>query len=492
MLNTKRGGDVPIPLILRFQPLLIIFSVFLFNTGSTADAEDSGSPAAAAPWINDETPPPNVILITLDTLRADRLGCYGYDRETSSELDKFAKTATFYPHAIASGSWTLPTHASIFTGLHAFEHGSHVNKREAKGKVYEQIFRLDHKLPSLPKVFRSLGYKTRGIVCNFVYLKEKWGFNNAFDDYTVIKKYWASSLELNKQTFSWLEQNKDEPFFLFLNYFDTHRNYNATKREGFLEHAANVRISGYISTVSDEILSEEINETDKRLRFISDVYDLAVTNQDEQLGLLFEKLRELDLYDNTLIVITADHGEYIGEHYLIEHGKDVYQDVVGVPLVIKAPGQQEGMIEEKAVSHVDIPWFIFSEMPKKYFKKHSEQFPYRPGNHPVITENYYGGNSGPKVYPKYFKRFDRIRTAIYQWPWKYIHSTNSEHELYNLESDPVESSNIIDDHPAKVERLDGILEKFKASRKRTGRQKNRVIPKLTDTDLEEMKALGYL
>ena len=470
-----------------FMCIVFLFSLIAASNVFANSGED-------VPWKNDDVPPPNVILITLDTLRADRLSSYGYELNTSAQLEEFKETATFYPHAISTGAWTLPSHASIFTGLHSFEHGARVHKREKDGKIWTQLIRLNKNLPSLPGVFREAGYSTHGFVCNVVYLKEKWGFGNNFDQYEVIKYKTVASVELHKKLFPWLSEKKEKPFFLFLNYFDTHRNYNTTLRHDFLEHVAGKKCRGFLEACMHPVLSGEMDTTHPNLKLLSDMYDLAVTNQDEQLGKMFDHLKSLDLFDNSLIIVTADHGEYMGEHSLLEHGKDVYQDVVGIPFIIKYPGQKTAKVVEQTVSLVDVPWMILSELPVKYFKKYMDRFPYKPGNHPVITENYYSGNSGKSVYPvpKYMHRFDRVRTGVYQWPWKYIQSTDNKHELYNLTDDPLELKNLVNDQPEKARMLSVILEKFKMRGKKPPPVTGAGVPKLNKQELEEMKALGYL
>jgi arylsulfatase A-like enzyme len=142
--------------------------------------------------------PPNVLLITLDTLRADHLGCYGYDRPTSPNIDAFAKVATFYPRGYASAPWTLPTHGSLMTGLYPFEHGAHtfkINEKRAEVGV------LADRHVTLAETLRAEGFQTAAFVGNDVYLKQRFKIHQGFETYFSERTY---ADQLNAMAFEWL------------------------------------------------------------------------------------------------------------------------------------------------------------------------------------------------------------------------------------------------------------------------------------------------
>jgi len=154
---------------------------------------------------------PNVIFIVPDTLRADHLGCYGYKRNTSPTTDAFAKKAILYTRAFASSPWTVPTHASFFTGRYPFEHGAHTFK---VAKPKNNVNSLHKKSLTLAEVFKEEGYDTAAFVANAAYLSTRWQLNQGFDTYHVGR---VRAATLNKHIFEWLDIHAENHFFLFIN-----------------------------------------------------------------------------------------------------------------------------------------------------------------------------------------------------------------------------------------------------------------------------------
>ena len=461
------GQNLKLRQIFQTQ-LIVILAVCMMQSGSVLYAQPNKGPsskdAKAAQKKTQKKPParptpstlswkrqkeykvnaPNVILITLDTLRADHMGCYGYERNTSPLIDAFAENADLYPHAFATSPWTLPTHTSLFTGKHSFEHGARTyNKPRIEAPpVREEVV-------TLAELFSKEGFLTTALTTNAGFLKSFFNLDQGFEYYH--SQYRNAKRHNEHYVFPWLEQNKDQSFFLFLNYFDTHLNYNTAKHKDFFpdikapvsygpvhERDSNVLKPLFYKTVLNKLspYPEDLVQHARKL------YDIAIRNQDDAIGDLFNKLKELNLYDNTLIILTSDHGENLVEHDLFEHVKDVYQPELWVPLIIKNPGQSQGRKVEQVISSVDIPAMIFDQMPDDIAGRNMPLFPYKPGNHPVLSELYYAMIIDHNN-PTYGYRFQRIRTVLYEWPWKLIHSTNGEHELYKLDTDPGELENEI-------------------------------------------------
>ena len=207
----------PSSAIKRFGWILVAGLVSALSTGCAAELERA----------------PNVILMTLDTLRADHLGCYGYERPTSPWLDSFAKVATFYPHAHSTSSWTLPSHASLFTGKYPFEHGAHSFK-VSEDKTALSV--LDERHVTLAEALQAEGYQTAAFVGNASFLTKRFKFNQGFGHYFNEQ---TNGWDLSERVLEWLEERGPNPFFVFLNYVDTHNPYQTgTGREnhdqGFL------------------------------------------------------------------------------------------------------------------------------------------------------------------------------------------------------------------------------------------------------------------
>ncbi len=428
--------------------------------------------------------PPNVVIITLDTVRADHLHCYGYGRDTSPNTDAFARTATLYERAVATAPWTVPTHASLFTGKFPFEHGAHAFKVEKDAENNTNPLTMSQL--TLAEVFWDEGYTTGAFVANDAYLGPRWQLNQGFEVYQVSRVY---SQELNEKIFGWLESARKRPFFLFVNYIDAHSPYN-TKRQPGLDGVYAVDDEGeLVDSLYNVVMPGTGDVPAVLVRQVIDQYDTAVRNLDESVGALFDRLKLLRVYDNTIIVLTSDHGEYFGEHYLVEHSKDVYEEATEVPLVVKNAGQEAGAVVEAMVSLADVPYMIFSQFEGEKWAEHLTAFPAVPGTHEIISEIYYT-RVKDLFDPRWGHRFDRVRTAVYDWPYKYIFSSDGKHELFNLETDRGESSNLLEAQPGVAARLDKRLSEFMASRERSEEMVEQ--PPLSDEERKRLKSLGYI
>ncbi len=431
-----------------------------------------------------QTISPNVVLVVIDTLRADRLGCYGYDRLTSPNIDAFAAEGTLYTRAIAAAPWTVPTHASLFTGKYPFEHGAHTVK---VSRPVNNINALDEAHVTLAEFLADEGYRTGAFVANGAFLARRWQLNQGFETYHVEQAY---ADVLNRSVFDWLPKSDGEPFFLFVNYIDVHWPYNTARRAGFLEKVAGRTLNPVeIDAVRSGVLGEVRPLPKKQLQQLSDMYDLSIANIDEQIGALFDRLRKLDLYDNTLIVVTSDHGEQFGEHRLFGHSKDVFQTSIWVPLIVKRPGARGSAAADTLFSSVDTPRMIASCLPTAAQKRAAQLFPYKPGAHVIISENYYTRVKNLFSRP-WSGRFNRVRTAVFDWPYKLIRSSRGRIELYRLDSDPDESNDLADAHNDIADRLLGQLDRFEASRDRWAGPAEPVP--LSPQQRERLKSLGYI
>ena len=432
---------------------------------------------------SDEQRAPNVILVTVDTLRADHLGCYGYDRPTSPQIDRLAQHSTRYRRALASSPWTVPSHASLLTGKLPFEHGAHTVNRRGPGPNARPLA-LEHL--TLAEALSAEGWTTAAFVANAACLSRRWQLDQGFATYHVEKAY---ADVLNSRVLAWLGMGPDQPFLLFVNYIDAHHPFNTAPRPGLLDRPVLEDHGALFRSLYDEILPAEGALPAGHIEAVIDQYDTAVANVDEELGRLFDRLRQLGLYDSSLVVVTSDHGEYFGEHWLIEHSKDVYQEALWVPLLVKAPGQAQGRVEEALVLSSDIPGLILDHCPQELAARHRQAFPQRPGRHPVISENYYT-RSKDLFHPRWGHRFERVRTAVYDWPYKYIHSSDGAHELYDLEADPSESVNLVEQRPELAARLRQELEALQRNRP-TPVEEGTPAP-LTDEELDNLRSLGYV
>jgi arylsulfatase A-like enzyme len=209
------------------------------------------------------------------------------------------------------------------------------------------------------------------------------------------------------------------------------------------------------------------------------------------LGALFDGLSDLGLLDGTVIVLTSDHGEYLGEHHLVEHSKDIYQQAQWVPLIVRAPGQKRRERIDTIASSTDVPHLILSEFPDPLRAELLPLFPNAPGNHVVISENYYT-RSNDLYDERWGHRFDRVRTAIYEWPHKYIRSSDGRHELYALDTDPREVVNLYTADDPLARRLSAELAAFQTERLENIERSSETPAELDEALRKQLRSLGYL
>jgi arylsulfatase A-like enzyme len=463
--------------------------------GSESEADaPAGVPSIGAAPSRGQPP---VILISLDTLRADRLGVYGYDKPTTPNLAAVAAGAKLYTNAHATSPWTLPSHASMFTGLYPFEHGCHrydhggpirdpdMPREEihALNAALMEASSLDPSFLTLAEVMAGNGYRTGAVIANPSYLSEKYRLDQGFETYDIHE---GGAREINELALQWLDGKQDKPFFLFLNYMDTHLPYACHAREGFPDVGTQKDANRVVTGLRKVTVNDDPQQIAARVRRMSWMYDVSLANLDEQLGALFDRLRELDLFDRSLIIVTSDHGEFLGEHELIEHGQDVYEPVLGIPLIVKAPGQTAGETDGDVISLTHVPGLVLGaahlpDLPEG-IDKLSSHWPRRD----AIAENRLFGKNPPTDIR--FRTTKCVRRVIYFEDYKYIESSDGRHELYDLARDPGELDNLIDREGEAKAALAELLARHTSA---GGPVAAPAFPELTPEELETMKQLGY-
>ncbi len=288
---------------------------------------------------------PSVVLYLVDTLRADHLGTYGYPRPTSPRIDAFAREATLFRNAFAQSSWTKPAVASLFTGLLPQAH--RVNPRDAA---------IPETLPILPEILRRLGYATFGVVANGN-VSSTFGFARGFDAYEHLRESASGEIHqrsdrVNQVVFALLDRRPpDRPFFLYVHTADPHWPYTPPElqRARLAAGVANPDV-GYAPSLSGAGRPEG-----ELRREVSQLYDAEISFNDESFGKLLEKLRELDLDAESLVILVSDHGEAFDEHGSFRHGRTLFSEEIRIPLVIRFPGGAgRGRVVEATARQVDL------------------------------------------------------------------------------------------------------------------------------------------
>jgi len=299
---------------------------------------------------------PNIVLVSIDTLRADHLGCYGYARETSPAMDALARDGAVFTRTYASSPWTLPSHVSMLTGLHTVHH-----------QVYGRANQIDPVLPTLADLLRQGSYYCAATTGG-AYLDPMFGFSKGFDEYAVR----GGETDLSKlaedrfhSVSRWLEENSEKSFFLFVHTYQVHSPYGSPEpyNSKFLDPDAMFKSFDVIKDLDEgRGVFRPVSEATRRN--IVGLYDGEIRYTDEVLiAALVDKLRDLGLYDRTLLIVTSDHGEQFYEHGAWNHGNFLFNDTLQVPLIIKFPGSRhKGDRVETPVRIVDLLPTILDEV----------------------------------------------------------------------------------------------------------------------------------
>ena len=285
---------------------------------------------------------PDVFLIIIDTLRADHLSCYGYDRDTSPVLDSLAASGTLFSRCQAQAPWTLPAHASIWTGLSTASHMVSIRDMITYG--------LSTDLDNIATILKKEGYVTLGFV-NVILLGNSFGFDNGFDHYSCVTRGHGRAAETVDEVLEWFIENRGNPNpkLAVIHLFDVHAPYDPPAP--FDTRYSSSGTEGITDwEVSDEV--ELLNPEDRD--HLIDMYDGEIAWVDAQLGRLFGRLRELGISENALIIVTSDHGEEFLEHGLWGHGYSLYQELLHVPLIISGPGIPSGVTNSALAAQYDI------------------------------------------------------------------------------------------------------------------------------------------
>jgi arylsulfatase A-like enzyme len=405
---------------------------------------------------------PNVVLVTLDTTRSDRLGFAAYPRATSPNLDALAARSLVFTRAIAASSWTLPSHASIFTGKLPASHGARYDP-EGPLRLTEAIagpasfaeYRargLSPEETTLAGILRGAGYRT-GAVVGGPWMKRAFGLDNGFEHYDengIADVNGRLASEVTTAALRFLEQDREGPFFLFLNYFDPHGPYDAPSPFGGTFGASP-----------------------------GDRYDEEILYMDHHIGRFFEGMEKLGLLEDSLIVVTADHGELLGEHGKMGHGVTLFEEEIRVPFYVKYPRNETAPGRtDRPMHHVDVLPMILDRLGLPMPEGAQTGAP--PGPHLLLAE----------VNPLPFMTDEGDWRAFYFGRYKLLWNSLGNHALYDLEMDPRERSDLSEAEPERTKNAVRVLENYVAALPEPG---DSGPPRTLDEEtLRALRSLGYV
>ena len=413
---------------------------------------------ASSPHADLDRKPVPVILYLVDTLRADHLGCYGYERDTSPALDGLAADGVRFESCQATSSWTKPASASVLTGLLPSQHG-------AVHKV--SVLPTEHLLAA--EAFQAAGYRTGAFGANGFIFGTEQGFNRGFDVFKTGGALIGGDSEhmdvrsdvLVDAALDWVREAPDEPFFLYVHAIDPHDPYVPT--ESFRDRYTKPTASGKESTTVAQLIAKK----DVGLPYLDrtiGLYDAEIAYADQELGKLLDGLKDLGIYDEALVVFVADHGEEFQDHGGFGHNPKLYQEVVRVPLVVKFPDSFDqpglrGSVHEPRVSQVDVlPTLMDAvgiELREPDLKKLAGTSLLATVLNPPSDPNDVITISEANVSGTYSK-------SITQGDWKYVRTwlPYQEERLFDLAADPLELRDLSPGDPPKLAELRELLSSY--------------------------------
>jgi arylsulfatase A-like enzyme len=392
---------------------------------------------------------PNIIMLTVDTLRADHMRLYGYTRDTMPTVEAFAKTALVFDDAVVPRGSTRPSYSSMLTGLYPYRHG-----------VRSMSHQLHETLTTLPELLKAAGYHTVGFVGNFTLIAELSGIDQGFDVYDdeidqiefkgtsrEFDNYERKADRTVEAILKWLATDPPQPFFLFTNFMDPHGPYTPPKKFRELYPTTKERKLPGAKIPRYQFVKGQYNFYD-----YVDRYDAEIRFTDEAIGLLIDELKRKDLWNDSLVIFTADHGEYFGAHELyFEHHLHVWEETVHVPLVIRLPDSAENRSAVKQgrtralASPMDLPPTILSylRIPCEVTFDGHNLLPLMAGAEDpdrAILLECYDVRTGPQTRGNMYG----LRTPTHKLIRIVDHETNtwSDQVLYNVAQDPMEQEAI--------------------------------------------------
>lgn len=439
-----------------------------------------GAPDEVPRAVPDE--PPNLVLISIDTLRADHTSLYGYERETTPNLSRLAWESAWFDVAYSVTSATAPSHATLLTGLHPMDHG-----------VRKNAMVLPSRHRTLAEVLAERSYQTGAMVSSFI-LDRRFGWEQGFEQYDDDFELSQAKIQdigatvyhdmgveggfdrraefTNRHAIRWLQQvDADRPFFLFLHYFDPHEPYEAPQPFD--------RIFPIPSDAPDPVQQKA-------------AYDREIAHVDSALGFLLTYLRQSGLADDTLIVVTADHGQGLMDYGYRSHGPQIYEGQVRVPMVFHWPSR----ISPRRFSAAPVSWLdvmptllgllgVESDLPGRDLSalltgQGRAESPAADRPIELFRQHY-----TPQVDDGLYVAGEQFGLVVS--PWKLIFGPQEKRvELFHLQDDPWETNNLAQAHPDRVESMLAILQPRIDQSMASG-----IDLDLSDEERKGLEALGY-
>lgn len=393
---------------------------------------------------------PNVVIVVIDTVRADHLSAYGYGRPTTPRIDSFARDAVRFSHAYSVSSWTVPAHASLFTGLYPATHGA-----------TQEHLQLDGQFPTLAETLRDAGYASVAFSGN-PYVAQATGLARGFES---MKEMWrqpgnwesgAKPHATNRLISEWLDRRPtDRPFFLFVNYIEAHFPYDAPAayQKPYLPKEITAGEAEQAKVKWNDWYLQPRPFPPRVAAIRVGQYDAEITYLDAIVGELLDDLKKRGLYDDALIILVSDHGENLGANGHLDHVFSLYNSTVQVPFIMRLPhGRSSGVVRSDPVQLIDIFPTVAAEARISIVTDHLPGLNVAdnaaPLDRAIVAEYEYPNQALGAFAPRdqesaALAPFRRRLRSIQVGSTKLIAGSDGRSELYDLAEDPDERLNVI-------------------------------------------------
>jgi arylsulfatase A-like enzyme len=435
---------------------------------------------------------PNIVLIVMDTARHDHCSFHGYEKKTTPILEELSKNSTIFHDAYTPAGWTSPAHASLFTGLFPISHG-----------VSQENWICGDDLTTLAEILRDRGYETVGIVENPVLASPNnfdQGFQMYHETWKIKKKNQNTACEIFKEFVP--NRNKNKPFFVFFNFIEPHSPYNSSGPfyDTFISDPS-IKLE---HNMWIEYFLNKVNFSNSQIKHLFELYDAEILYTDYLIGQVIYTLKNYDLWNDTVFIVTSDHGENIGDHNMMDHVFSLHESIIKIPLLIHYP-------KSFALGHHDFsPTLLIDIFPTllklcgidiNRFDYHGVSLVNSERKNRKIFAEYYYPKQALELFPddeknhKRLEKYKRRIKAVIEGKFKLIWGSDGNHALYNLKEDPNEEKNLVNNDFYKnqkqllLESLQDFVKKYHSNRNRSTKNSLKEMDKKT---LEELKSLGYI
>jgi arylsulfatase A-like enzyme len=456
----------------QFRPQILLFIVvvsggWLLSCGAGQETAEPTAPAAEAR--------PNLLLISVDTLRADALSSYGAARQTTPFLDSLAAEGVRFEHAYATASWTTPSVVSMLTS-------SYPNRHRMGGRlrgIPRAWSTIPETLPNLASRLGELGYRTYGLVANTNLAPER-GFDRGFDRFLCLG---TADLDEVDQAFEpWIEEivGGEGPWFVWLHLLDPHGPYNG-RQPWIDEYGDDHERFGFLDGMRSELLSQKAPKLlDVHMEYVRALYDSEVAATADYLKSVFERLPGSE---DAFVLFTADHGEEFLDHGGMQHGRTLYDESTRIPMILRTPDREPaGVVAEGAVSLVDVlPTLLAAAGDKPIENAVGEN---------LLTQLGDSASNARIVVAELLR--GSVDRAVMDGRYKLIlteRKGQTTAELFDLQNDPGEQHNLVTDEAERVARLTAWIEAFAATHLPLAESGESAI---TPEQLEALRSLGYV